>query len=412
MLNIKSVLFIMLFLTLSCRIAIMMMPGFGLPIISTFLVAWASLCRFYSAFSAFKTKEIVINIPFTTLFIIYTGFVLYQTFYSNIIPSDQCLGIDDLPAFIRSSFIILILSLLPYHLSKYLDFVKFAKWTVILILLFVIIYSIRIGFVWYTLAYGLSRAEAEQIMPAGFIGGLAMNGFVGLMMCCNLYLYDKWTKSKFWNYLIFISLLIIGLVLQAMLVERGPILFFAATFLIMFTAKGIFSPKFCVVISVVVFLFVIFSGDILLLLNNIFPAISDKFTDFSGSGRYGDDSITSISIDKILEHPFFGFHCRMTDDRWFGTYPHNIILELLMTVGVFISIPIFYYLYKALIHCYQLIKYDRPEALFAIIFLYRFLCLMTSGTIVANTQFWFSLAFVLSSLKYTKLYGNDIYSIK
>lgn len=398
--KISNIVFLMLFLTLSCRIVIIMMPQLGLPIVSTLLAAGSIFSIFYCALNAYSLKEVVVNITYLLLFLIYSGFVCYQAFFSNIIALDECLGIDDQSTFIRTTFVILFLSLLANQISKHLDFVKFAKFTVILNLVFIAIYNWRIGFTWYTISYGLSRAEAELYLPSGYISGLVMNGFVGLFMCCNLFLYNKWAKNKFLNYFIFISFLVIGLVLQALLVERGPLLFFAITLLITLIAKGILSPRYGIIIALTLLLTYIFSEDLLALAHSWFPAISDKFTDTTGAGRYGEGSLTTVAIKQIMNHPLYGYHCRLTDSTWYGVYPHNVILELVMTVGVFIAAPIVVLLYKAFKQSYILIKYDCPESLIAILFIFRFLRLMTSGTIVTDIQFWFSFAFVLATIKY------------
>lgn len=396
----NRMVFLMLFLTLSCRIVIQMMPNMGFPIISTILSVASTLCVLYCFVKTLISKGIVADKIQFILFLIYSSILTYELYYSKIIPLDDCSGVDEMSSYLRSTITIAILSLLAYPISMHVNFVRFAKLTTILILIFTSIYSYRIGFMWYTFAYDLSKADASLYLPSGFIGGLVMSGFVGLMLCCNLYLYNKWSSNKFLNYILFSIILVIGLVQQAMLVERGPLLFFIMTMIIVFASKGVLASKYAFGLIGVLLILVLFSDELISLMQNLFPAISEKFTDTTGSGRYGEGSITNAAIKQINEYPILGYHCRITQSSCLGVYPHNIILELIMTVGLFITIPFLYLLYKASVQSYKLIKYGKPESLIAIIFIFRLLRLMTSGTIVTNIQFWFSFSFVLATIKY------------
>ena len=401
--NIRAWVFYLMLLTLSCRCFISLMPTLGFPLVSTVLAASCLLCQVYCFVYAIERGQIVVNQSINMLFLIYTVFITYQLFFSGIIVPDICDGApNNIVELIRSTIDIVILCQLPFIVSRYLDFYKFAKWTCLVILLFAFIYNQRIGFFYYPLVAGLGHKAREMIVPSGFIDGLTMGNFVGLMMCCAIFLFGKWCDNKKIISIIIPSvILFLGMFLMMMIGQRGPVLFIFFTIMICMVAKGAASRWVSVSIMLIFLVVSLFFDQILSLLDNLFPVIMERFSETGGSGRYGDEnSIFAISLKQILDHPFFGYHCRLLSTGLEGSYAHNIVLELLMTVGFVFTIPILYFLYKAFVQSYKLIKYDKPEALIGIIFIYKTLCLLTSASIVLNIHFWFSFMFILATIKY------------
>lgn len=404
--NIQKWVFYMMILTLSCRCFITLMPTLGLPLVSTGLAALCLLCQIYCFVYSIRRDQIVADRNINQLFLVYTLFITYQLFFSGILAPDQCEGTPkNMVELIRSTIDIVILAQLPFLVSRHLDFRKFAKWTCCIILLFAFVYNQRVGFLYYPLVAGLGYEARVLLVPSGFIGGLTMGSFIGLMLCCAIFLFGKWSiKNKIVSIVLPTAILFIGMIIMMMIGQRGPVLFIFATFMICLVAKGSISNKASVFLGLLLVVTFFFSDQILSLLGHFFPVIMERFSETGGSGRYGDeDSIFAISIKQIMEHPFFGYHCRLLASGLEGSYAHNIILELLMTVGFIFTVPLLYYIYKAFVQSFKLIKYDKPEALIGIIFIYKTLCLLTSASIVLNTHFWFSFMFVLATIKYVNL---------
>lgn len=382
------------------------MPTLGFPLVSTTLAALCLLCQVYCFAYSIKRGLIVANKGINMLFLVYTIFITYQLFFSGILAPDECEGTPkNMVELIRSTIDIVILSQLPYLVSRYLDFYKFAKCTCFVILLFAFIYNQRIGFFYYPLVTGLGNEARDLIVPSGFIGGLTMGSFIGLMLCCAIFLFGKWSdNNKLISIIVPSVILFIGMILMMMIGQRGPVLFIFSTFLICLIAKGSISNRASVLLSVTFVILFFFSNQILSLLGHFFPVIMERFSETGGSGRYGgEDSIFAISIKQIMEHPFFGYHCRLLASGLEGSYAHNIVLELLMTVGFVFTVPLLYFIYKAFVQSFKLIKYNKPEALIGIFFIFKTLCLLTSASVVLNTHFWFSFMFVLATIKYVHL---------
>lgn len=382
------------------------MPTYGLPIISTAIVALGYLCTLCCAYHITSDNTVRCNKSLILLYCVYTLFVLFQLFISPTLNLNDLSSVpDNLSSYIISSVILFFMMQSVGALKESLNFTLFAKLSAIIILLFLIAYNFRIGFEWYGLFYGMRVSDIENIVPLGYIDGLSMNNFVGLLFVCNLYLHDKWTEKKLFNIIITAVVGLLCFVVQFIMIERGPVLFQLVTICIFIYAKNIISKKNMLSIVVVIVMLLLFSESILERLSILSPEMIDKISNTSdggGSGRFGsDDSVYAYAVKQILENPLFGSHCRFTVSTWLGSYPHNLILELLMTFGIMFSVPTFFLLWKALKNAFQMLKENTPDSLFAIMFIFTTLCLQTSGSLLGHINFWLSFAYVITYSKYS-----------
>ena len=108
----------------------------------------------------------------------------------------------------------------------------------------------------------------------------------------------------------------------------------------------------------------------------------------NGSLSTGRDVLTKKAVEGFLESPLWGKGIGSFDD-YSGTYPHNIILQLLYEGGVLLALPIMYCLFHGM-YTMMSLKYDRR---------YRFFLLMlfSSGVIelFLSSHLWMSLFFWL-----------------
>lgn len=397
--RIKYSIFGMLFFLISCRCIIEWMPSFGIPLMSTTIVGMGYLCTLF-CIGKLAVTEIPENIKkLSFLFCVYTTFVIFQLFISPSIRLDNMQEIPiNLSSYLQSSFILLVMMLSVVLMQKYLNIVLYAKTTFILILLFLIAYAFRTGFEWYGLVYMMKIDDMMNFVPVGFMSGLQMGKFVGLLFACNLYLADKWSNKLPINLLIVFVVCIFCFVIQFIMVERGPILFQVTILLIYLYAKRIISVRNTIWILPIFVIIYSYSSLLLEKLFDLSPEMLDKiFNNEGGSGRYGsEDALYACALKQIINNPIFGSHCRMTDVIWLGSYPHNIILEILMTFGLVFSIPTMYYLWKAFVNAFRMLRDNTKDSLFAIVFLITTLSLLTSYSLLNNVQFWLSFAYVLS----------------
>ena len=119
-----------------------------------------------------------------------------------------------------------------------------------------------------------------------------------------------------------------------------------------------------------------------------------------GTGRFGSSTSVFATAQKQIEGGLlFGTYFRMISRFWYGTYPHNFILEMLMTFGIVFTsvfVPLFW---KVIKRTTIIIQSGGVQALSAICFIYMFCASMTSGSVFLNTEFWIFLSMVCSYQK-------------
>lgn len=403
--EVKYATFGMFFFILTCRCIIVWMPSLGLPWISTLLVGLGDLCILICLYYAIKTRLLVFSNLFNFLYVVYVFYIINDLFVNRQLSIDSMAAIpDSMFNFTQSSVLLFIMMSSSKLYSKYVDFVKLAKVSCFVILAFMIIYQMQVGFAWSGMFYGMRMDDVDALKPTGYIDGLLMNNFIGLLFASNLYLHNKWTQKRILNIFITSVISFICFIIQFMLVERGPILFQVVTILIFLYAKGVANNKYLIHIIIVSFVLYLFSDMIIRQLTILSPQMIEKITgDVTGSGRLGDDSsIFNLSIKQIMQAPVFGSYCRITISPWVGMFPHNIVLEFIMTFGLFFSIPMFYLMVKAFVQSVKMIQNNTRDSLFGLIYIFTTLCLTTSGTVLSKTVFWLSLAYIINTYKSTK----------
>ena len=197
--------------------------------------------------------------------------------------------------------------------------------------------------------------------------------------------------------------------------KRGPVLYFLAVSLLLYilgnrkNVSKVLLSLFIVVILVFTFQSIIFD-----LLQDIAPELVGKFisTVESGdtSGRFGDeDSGYALAYQQVLENIWTGTYFRITYPYgiWTGMYPHNIILESMMTFGLLGTIPLIIFVFLAVKRINLITNMSKNNTywmmmFFTIIFLNSFLMLMSTGTLLLNKSFWLSFGALLNFKPFKK----------
>lgn len=191
--------------------------------------------------------------------------------------------------------------------------------------------------------------------------------------------------------------------------KRGPVLYFLTSALLLYilgNRKNV--SKILLSLSIVGILIFAFQSIIFDLTQDIAPELVDKFksTFESGdtSGRFGDeDSGYALAYEQILGNIWTGTYFRITYPFgiWTGMYPHNIVLESMMTFGLLGTIPLFVFVFLAVKRIYLITNMKKNNTywmmmFFTIIFLNSFLMLMSTGTLLLNKSFWLSFGALLN----------------
>ena len=251
------------------------------------------------------------------------------------------------------------------------------------------------------------NSEEEE----GIITSFAIAGYMVFAFFCNYIAKGKWVSSKLFDNIVFYLCALVFFLGLIITIKRGPILSFCAVSGLSLFMK--YRKKLTMFITLSAFLcfwgFVLFGDYLLTYLEENASGLLYRFSvigERGGSGRFGsDDSVFSVALKQIIGAPVFGSYFRLLKVD-VGAYPHNIILELLMTGGLLLSIPFFILLCKALKIDIKLIKLGGEQSLPALCFLYILLSLMTSSSLLFKTQFWVFLA-ILCSYNIKKIKYNE-----
>ncbi|WP_088052518.1 O-antigen ligase family protein [Virgibacillus dakarensis] len=226
--------------------------------------------------------------------------------------------------------------------------------------------------------------------------------------------------KSFYKFLIVDFILILsGLISIIIIGSRGPLLSLAVFFVILLSNRLFRDRKkikdifvFLLTCLSLILLFV-FYDSFLLRFGNILGnyGISSRtlflFTNDNANFLTGRSDLYNTTIQKITEKPFLGYG--IAGDRIFlnGTYPHNLILELLSQFGVilgaFIIILLLFYWINGILNK------NRIERDIAIIFLgIGLIQLFISGSYLTSSNFWLFMAVCISALHFNdKKYMKD-----
>lgn len=159
------------------------------------------------------------------------------------------------------------------------------------------------------------------------------------------------------------------------------------------------------VLFVVLILIFVFSDDIVLLLfqSDFSSGLLERFSNIQndgGSNRLGEsDSEYVVALKQISENPFFGSYFRSLGKGFaYGHYPHNFILESLMTFGLLFSIPLMLMIYKAIVQALNSMK-TTTFSIVALMLIFFILCYLTSGSMFLANEFWLPLALTIATIK-------------
>lgn len=406
--NIPSIL---LYCVIPLRFVIEWMPLIGLPLISTSIVVIEYISLLICYVHLIKQRSLLCFNILTRLcilfFLIYSGYILYDIIINPQIPR---IDMSHTPKtnleLYQGMFTYLSVFLLTNYFNKKIDYNKWAKFSCLILTVTLVIYSIRTDLSLYAYSRIISFKEFNP-SEYGLLDGLRLGWFCGITFICNLYCRKMWTNKIIINNFIFVIISIISIGITMATTQRGPIIFVITTTIFYYYAIGGINKKYIINIILISLISFIFIDNIILFLNTFFPEFIIRFADIfeGGSGRYGtSDSAYSIALNEIMMNPIWGHYFRYTtvNDVFYGSYPHNIFLELFMTMGIVISIPFIVVIFKCVQKTFYALRNKDSIAVLGLIFVYILSTLLTSGSMLNLGIFWIPMI-IISSYKSQKL---------
>lgn len=265
--------------------------------------------------------------------------------------------------------------------------------------LFLFIISIVVNILGFKNNYG---AFSEEKIGARFLGNEVLNQIsygqtgVVLVILCLSYFYSFQKLGKIG----LVPLIGLGLINVALAGSRGPMIELALAIICFIVVN--FKQIGIVNLSIAFFFFIglgIYFGDYLMFFNTILDRLQD--TNFNqGSGSEERYYLFNEAWDQFVSNPIFGY-------KGIGAYPHNLILEAFMALGVVGGFLMIYIIFISVRNCLGLIKVEATNWI-ALIFLMHLVGTFISGSIWNSFEFWSLLALSFSLYYNRNLYKKSI----
>lgn len=213
---------------------------------------------------------------------------------------------------------------------------------------------------------------------------------LGIGVLIMFLIYNKVTKGQ--KILICLAILL-NLVPFYLGASRGSILslFLPFLFLVLsrISIKIIFKSIIVLFISIIVLYYIDVSTG-----SGLFARFlsigADVESQSSSASRLG---LWKYALDQFMDYPIFGDKLQTNN---IDIYPHNIILEILQSIGIIGFIPFAILLFKAFKVCKQIFRNYVEFAWIPTIFIQAFVQNMFSGAIYTASWFWVSMALLFS----------------
>lgn len=234
-----------------------------------------------------------------------------------------------------------------------------------------------------------------------FISVLSLGYCNGPLITISILLYKHLLKNRLLCTMFAVMIIVSASYVLIVGGERGPIIWTMATLAIclFMTVKNIGRYVF---LTLVCGLLLYLNVDNLIDgLKTVLPHTAEKIEstvkEGDTSGRFDLDkpeaSTYIIAWNQFLTSPLYGSYFRLITNHsvFRASYPHNIFLEIMITMGLLGLLPFIYLLLKAwgkVRVVFRHREYTEGQLLCLVLFLSAFLQMQTSNTIVSNSMFW------------------------
>ena len=376
----------------------------------TTLVLYATVA--YTVAYMFENKQKYNNIFifYVIYFLIYSIVIYFDLTIDRKYPLTEMLGCPkSVSNFITTTLIILLFIIQAPLYKKIKDFSFLIKSYIILNLPLVLFYINTVGVV-----------EIQFDESITDISTLTLASTASNCLLLAIIFRNSFTKSKILNKALLVLVFLATMSVWGNLAKRGAILWFFVTLILYYLLKSKnikYTLVKCGIVIGIVYLAmpIIISG-----IEQLSPFLAERIeatiVEGNTSGRMDEDGGFEIATKQFYESPITGSYFRIvtTNPLWQGMYPHNIILEILITFGVLGLIPLIYFLWKILINLRYSFKNSQGnqisiEQVLGIMFINMFFSMMTSGTLLLSLPFWVNIAILLTTInkKNDKLFNYN-----
>ncbi|SDD94659.1 O-antigen ligase family protein [Riemerella columbipharyngis] len=216
----------------------------------------------------------------------------------------------------------------------------------------------------------------------------------------SVFLYE-YLKGK-WDIICIVSFYM-GLFSCIITGSKGPLFFFFVLlflYIILFGIPRVFKNVYFIISSILFILFLFFNSDF-----SIYHRIYDFLFTNNDASKQQRMEILKYTIDSIKEHFWQGSNMFIKTKTLHSTYPHNLFLESIMTMGVIGGILFLFINIKAIYSVFLYLKIKHQEVWVVFLFLQYFFQTFFSLSLYSSEGYWILLAIILSK----KIRNNQKY---
>jgi len=278
------------------------------------------------------------------------------------------------------------ISLYSFNWSK-VDFEYILKWLYGLLL-----FALLIGLI-------LRNNEDNELRSTGgvFMGVLNYGHYGATLSILSFYYIFVRRSYKIFK-VIYVFGFFLGLTTVFITSSKSPIIALGVVILLYYLV--FFDLKKIIILLILLIIGYFYFIDFYELVSKYYPnAFLQRFIyslteDQSFSGR---ENLLMTGWQEFVEKPFFGSAFLIQNEKFIGSYPHNLIIESFMALGILGGFIFIWYLKKCLIITRSHIKKNSNLVWIAFLFLQYFIFGMFSGNIFSSELFWiFSLILILT----------------
>ncbi|MBC6999405.1 O-antigen ligase family protein [Cytophaga sp. FL35] len=256
----------------------------------------------------------------------------------------------------------------------------------------------------FSLALGLLIAFfVAQPSPLPLVGRFDANSTVntinyGQMGCALslIALYGFLNKPFRYGYFVYSIFFLLGIISIMKAGSRSPVVVLLTVSIFYFFAKAGLVKGLMLVVGAALTFYL--SLDFIIELSEaVGSSIVTRLLSAIETGETsGRDAIYENAIGHFLDAPIFGNYYLIPSGIAKGYYPHNFVIEALMTTGLVGGIPFLIMMIVCVVKCFILLKRLHPSGWILLLFLQVIIFGMFSSSLYSSQEFWALSFFILS----------------
>ncbi|WP_286856763.1 O-antigen ligase family protein [Sphingobacterium sp. UBA7625] len=317
------------------------------------------------------------NFTLIVFFFVYIFHMIYDLYVINV-KTDT---FSDKSSYLLYTFFITLVPSIGIIFSEKINFKQLLK-TGFLLLFMTLCFAL-----WFNLRESNNLANELRSRSDNVMGPLTLGHYGVSFAIISMLLIIQ--KSNLKSKILYVFCLLFGLFAMYMAASRSPLVaLFVCLSLIFFIQKGI--GKGGVVLAMIILPFLFFGNSIISSLTSFNSSFVQRILLSLDKGdSSGRDIIYKQGMDQFFENPLFGGSFLINQGTYEGYYPHNMILEALMTTGLIGSFFFFKWLVRVLKSSFFIIKIYPNYSWIAVLFIQYCVFGLSSKSFYTNYLFWY-----------------------